>query len=277
MMATLMRKWDEVLKNADPRVADWFMMSTPLPSFIICFLYVVIVKLGPWLMRDRKPFEMKNVLLAYNLVMVIISAYTLEEFLNAGWLAGYSLRCEPVDYSTSPQALRMAKVCWLFYITKFLELFDTIFFIMRKKFNQVSFLHVFHHGIMPVSWWFGVKFVPGGFGTFHSTCNSFIHFMMYTYYGLAALGPEYQKYLWWKKYMTKMQIIQFICVVIHTAQLLFIECNYPKTFVYIIGSYAFVFLVMFADFYFKTYKAKRSETQKSTHIKNGTAGKRKVN
>ena len=36
-----------------------------------------------------------------------------------------------------------------------------VFFIMRKKFNQVSFLHVFHHGIMPFSWWFGVKFVPG--------------------------------------------------------------------------------------------------------------------
>lgn len=36
-----------------------------------------------------------------------------------------------------------------------------IFFVMRKKYNQVSFLHVFHHSIMPISWWFGVKFVPG--------------------------------------------------------------------------------------------------------------------
>ena len=37
--------------------------------------------------------------------------------------------------------------------------------------------------------------------------NSFIHLVMYSYYGLAALGPKYQKYLWWKKYMTKMQIV----------------------------------------------------------------------
>jgi len=36
-----------------------------------------------------------------------------------------------------------------------------IFFILRKKYSQVSCLHVYHHGIMPVSWWFGVKFVPG--------------------------------------------------------------------------------------------------------------------
>ena len=37
--------------------------------------------------------------------------------------------------------------------------------------------------------------------------NSFIHLVMYTYYFLAALGPQYQKYLWWKRYMTKLQIV----------------------------------------------------------------------
>lgn len=40
----------------------------------------------------------------------------------------------------------MAAVCWIFYMSKFIELFDTLFFILRKKFNQVTFLHVFHHG-----------------------------------------------------------------------------------------------------------------------------------
>ena len=30
---------------------------------------------------------------------------------------------------------------------------------------------------------------------------------MYTYYGISALGPRFQKYLWWKKYMTKIQIV----------------------------------------------------------------------
>ena len=163
----------------------------------------------------------------------------------------------------------MANVCWLFFISKFVELLDTVFFIMRKKFNQVSFLHVFHHGIMPVSWWFAVKLAPGGFTTFHALLNSFIHFLMYTYYGVSALGEKYQKYLWWKKWMTKMQMvsqlkshldplgpcsylipslvqIQFVAVMIHSAQLLFIEnCKYPKFFVYWIGSYALVFLAFF--------------------------------
>lgn len=30
---------------------------------------------------------------------------------------------------------------------------------------------------------------------------------MYSYYGLAALGPQYQKYLWWKRYLTRIQLV----------------------------------------------------------------------
>lgn len=37
--------------------------------------------------------------------------------------------------------------------------------------------------------------------------NSFIHVLMYTYYGLAALGPHIAKYLWWKKYLTILQLV----------------------------------------------------------------------
>ena len=53
-------------------------------------------------------------------------------------------------------------------------------------------------------------FFEGGFGTFHSLLNSFIHFLMYTYYGLAAMGPAWQRFLWWKKYMTTFQIVSLL-------------------------------------------------------------------
>jgi hypothetical protein len=36
-----------------------------------------------------------------------------------------------------------------------------IFFVLRKKNEHVSTLHVIHHGVMPMSVWFGVKFTPG--------------------------------------------------------------------------------------------------------------------
>lgn len=35
-----------------------------------------------------------------------------------------------------------------------------------------------------------------------------MHTIMYSYYFLSALGPEMQKYLWWKRYITKMQMVR---------------------------------------------------------------------
>lgn len=37
--------------------------------------------------------------------------------------------------------------------------------------------------------------------------NAFIHVIMYMYYGLAACGPKFQKYLWWKRYLTILQLV----------------------------------------------------------------------
>jgi len=125
------------------------------------------------------------------------------------------------------------------------------------------FLHVFHHGVMPFSWYWGVLFVPGGFGTFHAMLNSFIHLMMYTYYFLAACGDKYKRFLWWKKHMTTLQIIQFVTVMIHTSQLLFIECEYPIILAYLIWLYAFVFFCFFGHFYVNSYCASRNKKEGS--------------
>lgn len=45
-------------------------------------------------------------------------------------------------------------------------------------------------------------------GTFHALLNCVVHVVMYTYYGLTAMGPNYQKYLWWKKYLTTIQLVR---------------------------------------------------------------------
>jgi len=61
---------------------------------------------------------------------------------------------------------QIAAAIWWFYISKLLELMDTVIFILRKKTNQISFLHVFHHASMFFLWWIGVKWVAGGMCTF---------------------------------------------------------------------------------------------------------------
>ena len=55
-----------------------------------------------------------------------------------------------------------------------------------------------------------------------------VHTVMYFYYLCAAFGPEVQKYLWWKKYITTIQLVQFVLVFFHAIQPLFFECNFPR-------------------------------------------------
>lgn len=248
----------DVMKKGDIRVNDWPMMSSPWPCIFILIAYLIFIKMGPTIMKGRQPMELKYVLIVYNVGMVVLSGYTGFQFLIRGYIIGkYSLRCQPVDYSDYPNSVAIARLMWLFFISKLLELLDTVFFVLRKKFSQVSFLHLSHHFVMPFLMWLGCKFVPGGISIFFPTLNSFVHLFMYSYYGLAALGPQYQKYLWWKKYMTKMQLIQFGLMNIHAAQLFFIECDYPIVFTLLLTIGSMIFMALFANFYIKSYLHKK--------------------
>lgn len=171
----------------------------------------------------------------------------------------------------------MCHACWWYYFSKFTEFFDTFFFVLRKKTSQVSTLHVIHHGVMPMSVWFGVKFTPGGHSTFFGLLNTFVHIIMYTYYLLTAMGPQYQKYLWWKKYLTALQMVQFILIMVHAFQLLFVDCNYPKAFVWWIGMHAVMFFFLFREFYRQSYNYKKSRSGKvqSNGYTNGTISSKK--
>ncbi|ALC45264.1 CG31522 [Drosophila busckii] len=199
--------------------------------------------LGPRLMENRKPFHLQNFLVIYNASQVVFSAWLFYEMVHA---------------------------CWWYYFSKFTEFMDTIFFVLRKKTSQVTTLHVIHHGCMPMSVWFGVKFTPGGHSTFFGLLNTFVHIVMYTYYMFSAMGPQYQKYLWWKKYLTTLQMVQFILIMVHAFQLLFIDCNYPKAFVWWIGMHAVMFFFLFNEFYKAAYKS-RLEKKAALAMANGHA------
>lgn len=254
-------------EQSDPRVNGWSMMSSPFPTLLICLSYCYFSRvLGPRLMENRKPFQLRKILIVYNLFQTLFSAWIFYEYMASGWGVGYSYRCQPVDYSTSPLAMRMARTCWWYYISKFTEFFDTFFFILRKKYNQVSTLHVIHHGIMPMSVWMGMKFAPGGHSTFFALLNTFVHIIMYFYYMVAAMGPKYQKYIWWKKYLTSFQMVQFVAIFIHQFQLLFVDCNYPKSFMVWIALHGVLFLFLFSKFYKQSYKPSDKETSASTAV-----------
>nr|XP_022916067.1 elongation of very long chain fatty acids protein AAEL008004-like [Onthophagus taurus] len=260
-------------KYQDTRTADWFLMSSPFYTLAICLSYVVVVKyVGPRLMENRKPFQLKYTLIVYNLLQVLFSTWLFVKIGMGGWLTGkYNWRCQPVNYSTDPETMEMVSASWWYFISKFTEFLDTFFFVLRKKNNHISTLHVIHHGVMPMSVWFGVKFTPGGHSTFFGFLNTFVHIVMYTYYMLSAFGPSVQKYLWWKKYLTTLQMVQFVGIMVHAFQLLFTNCNYPRAFVWWIGMHAVMFFFLFKEFYTQSYIGKGGKQKVSVTATNGYA------
>lgn len=163
----------------------------------------------------------------------------------------------------------MAHAVHLYFMCKLIELLDTVFFVLRKKNRQITFLHLYHHSLMPITGWIGVKFFAGGHPTLLGIINSFIHIFMYTYYMLSAFGPHMQKYLWWKKYLTTMQIVQFIIIFFHNFQMLFTSCNFPKPLSFLLTINASLFIYMFGSFYVNNYlKSKMRQESKINGVTN---------
>jgi hypothetical protein len=46
------------------------MKGAPLPVMTILVIYACLCKFGPMLMADRKPFNLKKVMIAYNIFQI---------------------------------------------------------------------------------------------------------------------------------------------------------------------------------------------------------------
>lgn len=64
----------------DPRTGNWLLMASPFPQTIIIASYVYFVtSLGPRLMENRKPFDLKRPMIVYNISIVAFSLYMIYE------------------------------------------------------------------------------------------------------------------------------------------------------------------------------------------------------
>lgn len=59
----------------DPRVRDWLFMANPFPMFGILAVYLYfILKWGPAFMKNRKPFNLNKIIIAYNIIQIVACA-----------------------------------------------------------------------------------------------------------------------------------------------------------------------------------------------------------
>lgn len=247
--------WHQI---ADKRVDDWTFISGGIWKVLaIMSAYLIITRVVlTWIMKNRPPLELRNVLLLYNILMVVINAvlfFCVLPTLNYGMIfLDFSF---PSLEDRSPQAMSVLSMGWYFFISRYIDLADTVFFVLRKKNSQITFLHTYHHTIVPLIIWVSFKYnamIP--INRMFCTFNTFIHTLMYGYYALAAMGPNVTKFLWWKKYLTQLQILQFVICGTYGFILYVMQTDYPMDwFGFVVGQNP-IFFYMFYDFYRQSYK-----------------------
>ncbi|CAL1297623.1 unnamed protein product [Larinioides sclopetarius] len=227
------------------------------PSIVICYVLFSTL-IGPYLMKNRKAFKLREILITYNFFQVFVNAY-ISYWTAYEMVKSRSFVCVPREDPRLQQKIEQYMSLWLsIFFIKTLELLDTIFFVMRKKQNQVTFLHVVHHsGMSLLSWWslrnrstFGGFYIP-----FAITINCAIHSIMYFYYGLSAIGPSTAKYLWWKKYTTILQIAQFIFLIALIIISILMGCQQLGNLEISLIIFLTLILILFLNFYEKYKQA----------------------
>nr|XP_026488598.1 elongation of very long chain fatty acids protein 4-like [Vanessa tameamea] len=147
---------------ADTRTNSFWLVFNPIPICVIMFLYHRFVhSWGPQLMADRPAYKLKNTIIVYNIVQIFLSGLMTVKCMTWLYLPGYyNIWCQKINYEDTEVERMVIDYVWLYYVIKIIDLLDTVFFVLRKKFNQVTFLHVYHHLGMCLLGFIGTKFVP---------------------------------------------------------------------------------------------------------------------
>ncbi|KAM7292314.1 elongation of very long chain fatty acids protein AAEL008004 [Ixodes scapularis] len=255
----------------DPRTSEWALAGNK--PFLVTLLvgYVYLVRYGgPRFMKTRKPYEnLKPLILVYNFSMVLVNGYFFFCFLTGSYLGGgYNIICQGINYEASDRAtMEVLELYWWYHWLRIADFLDTIFFVLRKKDTHVSLLHVGHHVLVVFNCWYGLAYGSDGQVTLTVVLNCFVHVVMYSYYFLSLLGPAIRPYLWWKRYLTGLQLVQFVVMFLHITIPVFNDCGYPKFHSVIIVCEAAFFFTMFARFYKKAYTHGRNSLRKSVKDK----------
>ncbi|XP_016908566.1 elongation of very long chain fatty acids protein 1-like [Apis cerana] len=244
--------WNE---KSDTRTNNLPLMGSPIiiPAIILSYLYFVL-KYGPQFMKNRKPYNLKTFIQWYNIFQIIANAYLVQQNISAGWFSEISVYCELPDYSYKPGPMKIAYTMWLTTMLKLIDLVETVVFVLRKKQEQISFLHVYHHVSTILLIWFMTKYYAVSMTSFGILINCTVHVIMYTYYYLTTLGPNMQKMMSsYKPIITSVQMVQFVICTLYALQTYSPSCPVPKAPVNAAIFQMIMNFLLFFNFYRQNY------------------------
>lgn len=264
-MMSLMSLVSETVEYMDrfEIVQGSFLVLNPYFEGFSIVVFLISLYLLSKFMKNRDPMKLKTFSVIHNFFCSCLAFVTMLGLLYGVSRIGKnpSQTPENLNLCTSP-GFRLEGAlyfwCFIYHAQKYYELVDTYLIVLRKSQKGLTFLHVFHHSIMLAltNTAFIAKF--GGVWV-TAVANSFVHTVMYFYYGLTVLQIR------WKKnyYITYMQIVQFLIIlanfflVILPGRFFFNTCSGNLPMVTVFHGVMVFFLCMFSSL-LKEFLRKRS-------------------
>ncbi|XP_058465141.1 elongation of very long chain fatty acids protein 1-like isoform X1 [Malaya genurostris] len=253
------------VKGVEDTIDKYPLMASPVPGSILIAIYLYFIyKWGPNFMENRKPFDLKFVIAAYNIFQVIACSYLVLNYIKVGFEFSFIGRCTPKlpvqEYEHGYDAVYYG---WLAMCLRMVEFIETVFFVLRKKQNQVSALHVYHHISTFLIVWWSLKLSLSYQEMSIMVLNSIVHIIMYSYYLLSAykmFRPVTNRV---KPIITIIQLAQLVTMLVHVYAALEPTCTANK-FIYMLHAINLVILIsLFTNFYMQTYIKKSRKVKQS--------------
>eukprot|EP00730_Choanoeca_flexa_P013735 TRINITY_DN5647_c0_g1_i2.p1 TRINITY_DN5647_c0_g1~~TRINITY_DN5647_c0_g1_i2.p1 ORF type:complete len:272 (+),score=41.91 TRINITY_DN5647_c0_g1_i2:123-818(+) len=199
VLERFMSSFEQSLDEFDAREASGEVsLDLPLLDFnhlvIANILYFAVLLALHNFMKSRDAYKLTGFMRFYNVSCVIAAGavvyggvvhhFKYQTFQFVGNDNMLDLRQE------SGRHLRF--FMWVYYAQKFWEFLDTVVFILRKSYRQVTFLHIYHHCSITFVTRTFIVYGQSGDMIVPSWLNALVHVFMYSHYLCATFKVSEQ-------------------------------------------------------------------------------------
>lgn len=205
---------------------------------VIHFLYIGMIIVSKHISTLKKE-HIKSFIFYYNWFQVLLSLT-----MSIYGITIFNID-NPLMLNDFNENVYIRNFILLHAFSKIVDFIDTAILIVSGK--QLSFLHTYHHASIGLIWFYlyNENINSAYFG---AMLNSIVHTVMYFYFNYS------DKLKFIKSWITRMQIMQFIILIIHP--IIFI-CNtenvWYKKLAFFQMLYQFSMIILFGNFYYKNY------------------------
>ncbi|KAG7208150.1 hypothetical protein KM043_009717 [Ampulex compressa] len=155
IMEVYRRNW---IKDSDPKMQAITLYGSVfwVPILIFSYLYFTL-RCGPRFMKDRKPYSLKTFIMYYNIFQIVANAIIAYHCCTIVLPWKTENFCKPLQDVNPDQYQMFTTLMGYVLVVKLIDFIETGVFVLRKKDNQITFLHVYHHVSTVLIVWLGVN------------------------------------------------------------------------------------------------------------------------